>query len=358
MRLYCSVKNATAPSFSSCILATSLLLLATRKALKRAAAYSSEVATSLPRLCSHCSLARAMTWSARSQNSGPGAGFVVGVFMKIPMQVRASLHRGAQAVQPRGCRSGRLQDLFDQHGERLADVEHHAVFIWLQGLQGSQLAVEQAGRHEMAGALQAVLQHGARAVQVDKAQGRVALAQHVAVGALQGRAGDDQAAALRAGRGDALAQGGQPAGQQAADGALAAAGHAHHDPAHDGHARVHGAETMTVTRRFSAWPALVAFEATGLLMPRPLTAILPRGMPATPIASATTLARASDSLLFSTSAPSLSVWPSTRMWVMPTFSKAALIFWMAARLGAVRLEAPKSNSSLSVKLSSQPSSVW
>ena len=63
------------------------------------------------------------------------------------MKVRASLHRGPRAVQPRGCRSGRLQDLFQQNGQRLADVEHDAVFVWLQGLQGGQLAVEQAGRH-------------------------------------------------------------------------------------------------------------------------------------------------------------------------------------------------------------------
>src|SRR5450830_1118536 len=128
MRLYCSVKKATAPSFSSCIFATSLLLLATREALKRAAAYSSEVATSLPPLCMHCSLARAMTWSARSQNSGPGAGFVVGVVINILHESARQSTQGAAGC-PAARLSGRLQDLFDQHGQRLADIEHDAGFV-------------------------------------------------------------------------------------------------------------------------------------------------------------------------------------------------------------------------------------
>ena len=93
------------------------------------------------------------------------------------------------------------QDLIDDLGRRRGDVDAQGPG-WL--FEGGELAGEQGGGHEMAAAVgEPLAEELFFTVEPDEAQGRIAVAEELAVALPQGRAGEDQAGAGPAGFGDA-----------------------------------------------------------------------------------------------------------------------------------------------------------
>src|SRR6185436_4080984 len=76
-----------------------------------------------------------------------------------------------------------------------------------------------------------------------------------------------------------------------------------------------GAHCLTIsTRRFCALPAGVVFGAAGLVSPKPLVVIRASAIPYCVVSAVfTAAARASESARFAAGAPTLSVWPSMRI---------------------------------------------
>src|SRR5205085_133313 len=88
-----------------------------------------------------------------------------------------------------------------------------------------------------------------------------------------------------------------------------------------GHGRRHCSTMLNSVRRFSARPAALELDATGWVSPKPTASRRPGSTPSLISAAITASARPWESLRLVVSLPTESVWPSTRSFLMPGWSR-------------------------------------